>query len=344
MTRILVVDDTEEDRYLLESLLKGYGYEVRSAGNGAEALTLARKDPPDLIITDMMMPVMDGFALCKEWKKDKKLKKIPLIFYTAVYTSSHDEEFAMSLGADRFIIKPQEPEELVAKLREVIQEQEAGKLVASPPILGEEMEFFRHHNVILFKKLETYVAQLKDASLYARSLIEVSLDPLVTISPDGKITDVNEATVQVTGSSRKELIGSDFSDYFTEPETARDGYQAVFSEGFVKDYPLAIRHKSGKVTDVIYNASVYKNEAGDVVGVFAAARDITQRKKAEEEIRKLNENLEQRVKERTAELEKNNRDLQIMIDGFVTQEQRIIEHKKKVFELEAKIMELKNHD
>ncbi len=123
------------------------------------------------------------------------------------------------------------------------------------------------------------------SSSYARSLIEASLDPFVTISPSGKITDVNRATEIVTGCSREMLIGSDFSDYFTEPEKARAGYQKVFSEGFVKDYPLAIEHKSGKITYVLYNAALYKNEFGEVEGVFAAARDITERKKVEEKLR-----------------------------------------------------------
>jgi PAS domain S-box-containing protein len=125
------------------------------------------------------------------------------------------------------------------------------------------------------------VTAQKQASRYARSLIEASLDPLVTISPEGKITDVNEASVQATGVSRERLIGTDFSDYFTEPEKAREGYQQGFSQGFVRDYPLAIRHSSGAVTDVLYNASVYKDDKGNVLGVFAAARDVTERKQAE---------------------------------------------------------------
>ena len=125
--------------------------------------------------------------------------------------------------------------------------------------------------------------QIRDVSLYSRSLIEASLDPLVTISAEGKITDVNQATELATGCSREELIGSDFSDYFTEPEKAKIGYKQVFSEGFVRDYPLAIKHKSGKITDVLYNATIYTNEAGEMQGVFAAARDITERKKAEEQ-------------------------------------------------------------
>src|SRR5260370_166756 len=123
---------------------------------------------------------------------------------------------------------------------------------------------------------------LRAASLYARSLIEASLDPLVTISPEGKITDVNEATIRVTEISRDALIGTDFSGYFTEPDRAREGYQQVFPKGLVTAYPLPLRHAGGRLTDVLYNASVYKDARGNVLGVFAAARDITGRKKAEE--------------------------------------------------------------
>jgi PAS domain S-box-containing protein len=134
---------------------------------------------------------------------------------------------------------------------------------------------------------------LKVSSQYTRNLIEASLDPLVTISPEGKITDVNSATELVTGCPRQDLIGSDFSDYFTEPSKAREGYERVFLKGLVRDYPLAIRNASGGVTDVLYNATVYRNEAGEVQGVFAAARDITERKKAEEERLRLVKALEQ---------------------------------------------------
>ena len=119
----------------------------------------------------------------------------------------------------------------------------------------------------------------RGAAQYARSLIEASLDPFVTISPAGKITDVNEATVRVTGVPREQLIGTDFSEYFTEPEKARSGYQQVFAKGFVTDYPLTIRHRDGRLTDVLYNASVYKDATGDVAGVFAAARDVTESKR-----------------------------------------------------------------
>ncbi|MDO9141923.1 MAG: response regulator [Methylobacter sp.] len=125
-------------------------------------------------------------------------------------------------------------------------------------------------------------ASIQAAAQYARSLIEASLDPLMMISAQGKITDVNAATELVSGMPRAQLIGSDFPDYFTDPEKAREGYQQVFLQGEVTDYPLAIRHVSGKVTEVLYNSSLYRDSHGNVLGVFAAARDITERKRAEE--------------------------------------------------------------
>ena len=166
------------------------------------------------------------------------------------------------------------------------------------------------------------VTSQKQASQYARSLIEASLDPLVTISPEGKITDVNEGSIKVTGVSREKLIGTDFSDYFTEPDKAREGYQQVFSKGFVTDYPLTVRHKGGRLTDVLYNASVYKDAAGKVLGVFAAARDVTAQRKAEAQL------ADQRTKdlERLAELER----FQTLTVG---RELKMIQLKKEIEEL-----------
>ena len=166
--------------------------------------------------------------------------------------------------------------------------------------------------------------QLRMAFQYARSLIEASVDPLVMISPEGKITDVNEATIRATGVARDELVGTDFSDYFTEPDAARAGYRQVFAKAFVTDYPLTIRHTGGALTDVLYNASVYKDAAGNVLGAFAAARDVTAQKRAEREL------AIQRAREldRLAELERFQR-------LTVGRELRMIELKKEIEDLRA---------
>ena len=164
----------------------------------------------------------------------------------------------------------------------------SGKFVAISAITRDITE-----NKKVTKKLEL-------ANKYNRSLLESSLDPLVTIGPEGKITDVNNSTEIVTGYNRDELIGTDFSDYFTEPKKAKLGYEQVFDEGIVRDYPLEVKHKDGHTTSVLYNASVYKDESGEIIGVFAAARDITELKEAEKilkqklgELSRSNEELEQ---------------------------------------------------
>ncbi|MEI7434667.1 MAG: PocR ligand-binding domain-containing protein [Methanomicrobiales archaeon] len=651
MTTILIADDNPEILRLLESILAGYRYEVVSTTNGAEALETAVKNPPDLVISDTLMPIMDGFELCRHWKADEQLKYIPFIFYTATYIEPNAEKLAMALGAERFLIKPQKPDVLFRVVQEVLQEAQQKSNAAQAPV--DEMELLRQYNAVLFHKLEkkfhdleneiykrkqaeeelhekreeleaanreltatgervrlklesllepggdidtlelgdiietqqlqsllenfskitgmgtavldtkgnvlvatgwqdictrfhrvnpvtagfctesdlhlaknlrqgeyvaykcrnnlwdvvtplyignrhmgniftgqffyedevapesVFIVQAKkysfdrdeylaafhrvprfsrekvnelmdylvkitgfisllsysnlelvrtaterdaylhslqlsedryrtlvenlpqkiftkglhsryvtinenfardlgirpedimgksDADLfpaqlaakylegdvrifktgkteefeeryllegketwvhtiktavrgrdgeivgllgvfwditerkrveealhesarYTRNLIEVSLDPLVTISPEGKITDVNVATEKVTGYSREELIGTDFSDYFTEPEKAKEGYSKVFDDGVVRDYPLEIRHRDGKTTSVLYNATIYRHESGAVQGVFAAARDITERKRAEETLNRANRKL-----------------------------------------------------
>jgi len=143
-----------------------------------------------------------------------------------------------------------------------------------------------------------------NTATYARSLIEASLDPMVTIATDGRISDANRATEMATGVPREELIGKEFSSYFTEPEKARAVYQQVFAQGSAANYPLSIRHTSGSLMDVLYNATLYKDATDNVRGVFATAHDITQRKKAEEALRQSRDELELRVQQRTADLER----------------------------------------
>ena len=197
------------------------------------------------------------------------------------------------------------PSDAKAKFEQVVQTKEPYVAIAKPfafpdhpewgttywdwtltPILDDagETEFlvFSLEDVTERKRA---AEQLKAAHQYNRILIEASLDPFVTINTGGKITDANTATELITGVLREQLIGSDFSDYFTDSQKAKEGYEKVFSKGTIRDYPLAIRHTSGMITDVLYNATVYRNEAGEIQGIFAAARDITDRKRAEEALR-----------------------------------------------------------
>ena len=152
----------------------------------------------------------------------------------------------------------------------------------------------------------------------ARSMIESSLDALVAISPEGIITDVNEATVKVTGIPHKGLIGTAFSDYFTDPDKAKAIYNLVFEQGMAVDYPLTMRHHDGTLTEVLYNASVYRDAFGKVLGVFAAARDVTKQRQAQSELAEQAKELN-----RLAELERFQR-------LTVGRELKMIELKKEI--------------
>ena len=165
---ILIVDDNEMNLYQLQVLLGASGYQVVTAANGAEALIAARQNPPDLIVSDILMPVMDGFALCHEWKKDERLRQIPFIFYTATYTDERDRKFALSLGAEQFLVKPEEPEVFMRTIREVIQQVQrlpvppASLPVEEPP--KEESGYLRQYNDVLIRKLEQKMQKLELAN------------------------------------------------------------------------------------------------------------------------------------------------------------------------------------
>lgn len=160
MKRILLVDDIEENLYMLQSLFSATGYSVYRAVDGKEALELVRDVHPDIIVSDILMPVMDGFSFCRELKKDKTLKDIPFIFYTATYTDRQDEKLALSLGADRFLIKPTDPDRLLQIVEEVMEEHEEGREV-TPKSQTSDKEYLKVYNATLIRKLEDKLEELK---------------------------------------------------------------------------------------------------------------------------------------------------------------------------------------
>jgi PAS domain S-box-containing protein len=276
--RILILEDNPTDAELIEFELQeaGFTFTSKVVMDEKDFVRELQEFSPDLILSDYDLPHYNGALALADAKR--RCPDIPFILVTGAVSEDRAIEI-LTQGAKDYVLKTSLPQRLVPAVRRALVEA------------AEHKER---------KKVE---AELKAASLYSRTLIEASLDPLVTISSEGKVMDVNKATEEITGVSREQIIGNDFSDYFTEPEKARAGYKKVFSEGSVKDYPLAIRHITGRVAEVLYNATIYKNEKGEVQGVFAAARDVTELKKAEEELREAHRTMEERVKIRTAELE-----------------------------------------
>ncbi len=185
---------------------------------------------------------------------------------------------------ERLLAEAQALSEELAATNQELQEQ-AEELAAVNEELRAQTEELHAQTVELALREDRLRAQNEElrASRYNRSLIEASLDPLVTIGLDGKITDVNAAAVTITGYDRGELIGTDFADYFADTRSARDSYREVIANGAITDYPLTVRSRNGKLTDVLYNAALYRDEEGEVLGVFAAARDITALRELEQQ-------------------------------------------------------------
>jgi two-component system CheB/CheR fusion protein len=228
----------------------------------------------------------------KQWNIPKLKDELKDIFsqnssfenFEVIHTFPGIGEKIMLLNAHLIIQKAHREQLILLAIADVT---EVRKLAIAFQVKESAEELRIVNKELTFQKEESekYAVELSNAN-YARSLIEASLDPLVTINAAGKITDVNEASIKVTGISRKKLIGTDFLSYFTEPKKAQRGYQQVFEKGFVSNYPLTIKHKNGKLTHVLYNASLYKDKKGIVIGVFAAARDVTEQKRMEEDLEK----------------------------------------------------------
>jgi PAS domain S-box-containing protein len=178
--------------------------------------------------------------------------------------------------------------ELIIADKELIYQNEEKEKRAAELIIADQEIILQNEEKkrreIANEELEKFSYSLKLASQYSLSLIEASLDPLVTFSTKGKITDMNQATASITGITRENLTGTDFFDYFTEPQKAREVYNEVFAKGSVADFPLTIRHKNGKLTDVLFNGSVYKDDSGNVIGAVVVARDITDQKRIATEL------------------------------------------------------------
>ncbi|HEY3318802.1 MAG TPA: ATP-binding protein [Coriobacteriia bacterium] len=318
---VLVADDDEASRYLVESLLRGAGYEVRAVSDGEEALAEARSWPVDLLVTDVLMPRMDGYRLVQAWKSDPLLAGVPVMFYTATYTDRADERLASDLGVDRFLTKPQDPEVLLASVADLLGREHVNAGAAR----SDEAEVLREYSERLVSKLEDKVVELDTANAELRHAVEVlseeigvknalidrlnrdvadreqtqrvlrdtndALDAIIASSPlaivgldaGSRVTIWNPAAEQLFGWTADEVLGEPNP---VVPDEAMEEHRRVFG-GTAKGrgvvgYETRRRTKDGRTIDVELSTARLSASTTSGGDAIAVYQDITERRKTEQ--------------------------------------------------------------
>lgn len=303
---ILVVDDYEVNRYQLEILLKANQFEVITAANGAEALMKMRLSRPDVIVSDILMPGMDGFSLCRACKGDEQLKSIPFIFYTATYTDEKDRNFALRLGAELFLVKPQEPEVFLQAVKDVV-----GRIQHHPPSTQSPMveahkerddSYFQQYSAALIRKLEDKMKQLEEVNrtleleiatrkkineqarvsqAHLNYLTRYANDLIILMDEGFHFLEINERVVDLYGYTREELIGMhatqlrapETRDMFKVDTTMKPGTDKVVFETL---------HQRKDGTTFPVEISLHQIDVDGKRFYQAILRDITERKRVEQ--------------------------------------------------------------
>lgn len=308
MTRILIVDDKDENLYYLEALLTGNGSTVETAPHGAAALVRARQRPPDIVVSDLLMPVMDGFTLLRHWKSDPRLKLIPFIVYTATYTEEEDARLAKSLGADAFILKPAEPDEFMTQLRAALSRAAQGTTppLSRPPV-GDEKELLKVYSESLIRKLEEKMLELetmnrtlqhdiaerkaaeerlRESEERFRATFEHAAIGIAHLDLKGRFLRVNDKLCEITGYSRDELLLRTCVE-LTAPED-RDEIDAVRREMLdrtlnVHSAEKRYHRKNGRLMWGSTVTTLLRDHTGAPQYFISVVADVTERKVLQEQ-------------------------------------------------------------
>lgn len=285
MDHVLIVEDHEENRNLLKMLLEVNGYRVTAVGNGLEALAAGRQQPPDVIVSDVLMPKMDGFALCRAWMEDAALKTVPFIFYSATYVRPDDEKFAMALGAVRYLIKPLEAEAFLRELREALQ-QWTGRPAPTPAAPLDEATIHALHESALARKVEDKMAQLEAANRRLREseeryrrIYDSLQDVYVEASMDGTILEIGPPVVTLSKGQykREDLIGKSMDVLYADTLHRDAILEAIKQHGRAVDMDATFRNRDGSRISCSVSATIVRS-AYNEARIVATWRDISRRK------------------------------------------------------------------
>lgn len=284
MAHVLIVEDHQENRNLLKLLLEVNGYRVTAAGDGMEALATARRDVPDVIVSDVLMPRMDGFALCRAWMQDAKLRSIPFVFYSATYVHPDDERFAMALGAVRYLIKPLEAKLFLDELRAVLQ-QWAGRPAPSRAAPLDDATAHALHESALARKVEDKMAQLEEANRKLREsdaryrrILDGLQDVYVEASLDGNILEIGPqiATLSKGQYKREDLIGTSMNALYADLRERDNILEAIKQHGRAIDVDAGFKNRDGSLIACSVSATIIR-AADNEARIVATWRDISRR-------------------------------------------------------------------
>ncbi|VVB87932.1 Methyl sulfide methyltransferase-associated sensor [uncultured archaeon] len=297
MRKVLIVEDNEKDREFLSEIFTFNKYDVLEACNGIEALKRVTVSKPDLIISDIMMPEMDGFTLLRELNKNKQLMDILFVFYTAVFVTEKDKKLAEALGASRFILKPVKPEDLMHEIEMVFDVRSCGKPGHAKPVIKNDEENFEQYSQRLFRlqdkvcELEKEIAVYRHAGEKIKTLsagVETAYDGFVVTDMNGNVTYANASASRKSGYTPEEMIKLNVSSFTVDPEVARRVIEKVTREG-IWNGELRCVKKNREEFPVNLSISLIRDEKGIPVATMGIMNDITECKMAENALKESEE-------------------------------------------------------
>lgn len=296
--RILITDDNEDARLILRRTLESNGYQVQEAENGNQALEEARLNPPDMIISDILMPVMDGFMLCREVRLDKALQDIPFLFYSANYTDDQDEKLAFEMGADRFIRKPIDMSDFLSEVSSAMTSIQKKRIQPALPDPQDEA-IFKLYSERLVNKLEDKMQaleqeiairkqkeeELRESEEKYRSLVESSNDQIFMLSPDGVYLESNDRVEQFGLNKGSRIVGKRLEDVYGEDAgTHREKLEAVVASQSAHKFNHKLTSVSGRTIE--HEDTFYPIlRDGRLWAIGAICRDVTEQKHLESQLR-----------------------------------------------------------
>jgi PAS domain S-box-containing protein len=340
--RVLIVDDDTGDLQLLANLLEKHGYTAHPASTGELALKFVQTTLPDLVLLDIRMPGMDGFEVCGRLKADERTASIPVIFLTVLEDEATKVKGFEAGGVD-YITKPFHPEEVLARvkthlrLRELTErlERTVNERTKELMMANERLQ----EEIIGHRRAEK---DLRESEAKYRLIVDTATESIWVFGPDFMTTFVNTRMADMLGYAAEEMIGRPMTDFMFEEDTPdynRRMERRV--QGIAENYERRLRCRDGKSVRTRVSATPVFDDRHHYMGSFGMFSDVTELKQAEEELRRLNQELEQRVRQRTGELEKKNAELEQMNKLFVGRELRMIELKEAMKKLESKVAFLK---